>query len=97
MNLNIYDLIVKPITTEKSHIQSESLNKYHFEVHVSATKDDIKRSIKKVFNVTPKEVHIMNIKGKVKARKGRLAKLKDTKKAIVTLNSSDKIKINDEE
>lgn len=90
MKLNKYDVIIKPVITEKSSIGADN-NKYHFIVHVEATKDSVKKSIEDVFAVKVSAVNILNVKGKVKKKGGKNAKMNDSKKAIVTLETGHKI------
>lgn len=79
-----YDLIKKPIITEKSTILGEQ-NKYVFEVLPSANKQSLKRAVEEIFNVKVRAVNVLNQKGKVKKFKGVTGRRSDVKKAIVTL------------
>ena len=79
-----YQVILKPLVTEKSTQQSE-YNKIVFSVPIIATKPEIKASIEMIFSVKVKVVHTILIKGKVKRFKGVLGQRSNTKKAIVTL------------
>lgn len=79
-----YDLIKKPIITEKSTILSEQ-GKYVFEVNPFANKLSVKKAIEEIFEVKVEAVNILNQKGKVKKFKGVLGRRSDIKKAIVTL------------
>lgn len=79
-----YDLIKKPIITEKSTILGEQ-NKYVFEVLPSANKQSLKKAVEEIFNVKVKAVNVLNQKGKVKKFKGVTGRRSDVKKAIVTL------------
>lgn len=83
-NYKYYDLIRKPIITEKTAMLNE-LNKFTFEVLRSAEKPVIKKAVEEIFSVKVKKINIINIKGKVKRFKGRVGKQSDVKKAIVTL------------
>ena len=86
-----YQIIIRPIITEKSMRLKEEENKYTFEVHPKATKKDIKDAIEKLFNVKVEKVNTINVKGKRK-RVGRYwTKKKDWKKAIVKLKEGYKI------
>lgn len=86
-----YQIIIRPIITEKSMMLKERENKYTFEVHPKATKKDIKDAIEKLFNVKVEKVNTINIKGKRK-RIGRIVtKSKNWKKAIVKLREGDTI------
>lgn len=86
-----YQIIIRPIITEKSMMLKERENKYTFEVHPKATKKDIKDAIEKLFNVKVEKVNTINIKGKRK-RIGRIVtKSKNWKKAIVKIREGDTI------
>ena len=79
-----YQVILKPLVTEKSSQLSE-FNKMVFSVPLSATKLEIKSSIEKIFSVKVMAVNTILNKGKVKRFKGVLGRRSNTKKAIVTL------------
>ena len=85
-----YDLIRKPIVTEKTTILGEQ-NKFTFEVASSAEKPTIKAAIEKIFAVKVKKVNILNVKGKNKRFKGVKGRQSDMKKAIVTLEKDHTI------
>ena len=79
-----YQVILKPLVTEKSSLLSE-YNKMVFSVPINATKLEVKSSIEKIFSVKVKSVNTILLKGKFKRFKGVLGKRSNTKKAIVTL------------
>ena len=79
-----YQVILKPLVTEKSSQLSE-YNKMVFSVPINATKLEVKSSIEKIFSVKVKSVNTILLKGKIKRFKGVLGKRSNTKKAIVTL------------
>lgn len=79
-----YDLIKKPLITEKSTALGEQ-NKYVFEVIPAANKNSIKKAVEAIFEVKVKAVNMLNQKGKVKKFKGITGRRADVKKAIVTL------------
>ena len=85
-----YQVILKPLVTEKSTQLSE-FNKVVFSVPVNATKLEIKTSVEKIFSVKVKAVNTILLKGKVKRFKGVLGKRSNTKKAIVTLAPGETI------
>lgn len=85
-----YDLIKKPLITEKSTILSEQ-NKFSFNVSVTATKQKVKSAVEAIFDVKVKNVHIINVLGKKKRFKGRMGTRVDVKKAIVTLETGHTI------
>lgn len=85
-----YDLIRKPIITEKSTFLGEQ-GKYVFEVSKDATKPLIKKAVENIFEVKVTSVNILNQKGKVKKFKGTLGRRSDVKKAIVSLEKGSSI------
>ena len=87
-----YDLIRKPIITEKATMASES-GAVVFEVQMSATKPQIKEAVEKLFNVKVKAVNTTVTKGKVKKFRGRPGTRKDVKKAYVTLVEGNTIDV----
>ncbi len=66
-----YDLIRRPLITEKTNIQKESYNQITFEVDRNANRVEIKRAIQDIFNVKVASVKTMQVKGKTKQR-GRI-------------------------
>ena len=91
--MNEYDIVVRPIITEKSSLLKDAGNQYVFEVQRDANKIEIKKAVEKLFKVKVVSVHISNMEGK-KKKVGRFAgKRPDWKKAIVKLNPKDKITI----
>ena len=65
MNLVAHDIIIRPLITEKSSRLME-LNKYSFEVHLSANKIQVRKAIEEIFKVKVTAVHILNIHPKPK-------------------------------
>ena len=86
-----YEIIRRPLITEKTTIQKEAFNQVTFEVDRKANRVEIKRAIEKIFNVRVAVVRTMQITGKVKRRGRILGKRKDWKKAIVTLMPGERI------
>ena len=66
-----YDIIIRPVVTEKTSIQKEDFNQVSFEVDRRANRVEIRRAIEKIFNVKVADVKTMQVKGKVK-RRGRV-------------------------
>jgi len=83
-SLNAYDVIRRPIITEKATLASEN-NQVIFEVAVNSTKPEIKSAIEELFKVKVKSVNTILTKGKVKRFRGRPYRKNNTKKAVVTL------------
>ena len=88
--LGYYDVILKPVLTEKSmNITAEK--KYTFYVHPEANKIQIKEAVEKMFDGTKvKSVNTMNLDGKKKRRGMVVGKTAKTKKAIVALTEESK-------
>jgi len=89
-NIQYYDVILKPIITEKS-MNGLAERKYTFLVHPEANKSQVKEAIEKMFPGTKVEkVNTMNIQGKTKRRGMIVGKTAKTKKAIVKLTKDSK-------
>ena len=89
-DLKYYDVILKPVITEKSmNVMAEK--KYTFFVHTDATKTQIKEAVEKMFEGTKvASVNTMNLDGKKKRRGMVVGRTAKTKKAIVTLTADSK-------
>ena len=86
-NIQYYDVILKPVVTEKTM----SEKKYTFLVHPEANKSMIKEAVEKMFEGTEvKTVNTMNLDGKKKRRGYTVGRTAKTKKAIVTLTENSK-------
>ncbi len=89
-DLKYYDVILKPVVTEKSMNQMAD-KKYTFLVHPDANKAQIREAVEKMFEGTRvKTVNTMNIDGKRRRRGMVVGKTAKTKKAIVTLAEDSK-------
>lgn len=86
----IYDIIISPITTEKTSLQS-SENKFTFKVKDFATKIDIEKAVEGIFGVDIIKVNIVKTKGKTKRFRGKIGKKSNVKKAIVTMKKGQQI------
>ena len=87
-----YDVIRKPIITEKATMASAA-NAVVFEVAMSANKPLIKEAVESLFNVKVKAVNTTITKGKVKTFRGKKGTRKDVKKAYVTLEEGNTIDV----
>ena len=89
-NIQYYDVILKPVITEKS-MNDMSEKKYTFLVHPTATKVQVKEAVEKMFDgVEVDKVNTMNVEGKLKRRGQTAGKTAKVKKAIVKLTESSK-------
>lgn len=86
-----YQIIRRPLISEKGTALKDENNQLVFEVEKSANKSEIKKAVEKLFKVTVTEVRTQNRTGKPK-RLGRfVGKRKDWKKAIITLKEGDRV------
>ena len=89
-DLKYYDVILKPVVTEKS-MNAMSERKYTFLVHPDANKAQVKEAVEKMFEGTKVEkVNTMNLDGKTRRRGMTFGKTAQKKKAIVTLTEESK-------
>ena len=87
-----YDVIRKPVITEKATMASEN-GAVVFEVAMDANKPQIKEAVEALFGVKVKAVNTTITKGKVKRFRGRPGRRKDVKKAYVTLEEGNTIDV----
>ena len=85
-----YNIIKKPITTEKS-TNLQQFNQYSFIVSKNSNTFEIKKAIEVIFKVKVSKVNTSILRGKGKTFKGQYGFRKDTKRAIVTLNEGNTI------
>ena len=91
--MNPYDVLIRPLLTEKITAIREIKNCVAFAVHRRATRIEIRLAVEKIFNVKVSSVNVMNVIGK-KKRQGRyLGKRSDWRKALVTLKQGEKIEL----
>jgi large subunit ribosomal protein L23 len=91
-----YDILRRPIVTEKSSFQNTKLNQVAFEVDVKANKTMIKDAVEAIFDVKVERVNIINLpmKRKVSGASRRLVSRRQAyKKAIITLAPGDSIDV----
>jgi len=87
-----YDVIRKPIITEKTTMASEN-GAVVFEVAIDSNKPSIKEAVESLFDVKVKAVNTTITKGKSKRFRGMLGKRRDVKKAYVTLEEGNTIDV----
>jgi large subunit ribosomal protein L23 len=89
--MNVYDVIRRPIVTEKGVTKKEEENTLCFEVLADANKTEIKAAVQTVFKVKVVDVRTVNTTGKLR-RRGRFAGYRpDWKKAYVRLKAGEKM------
>ena len=86
-----FDVIVRPVITEKGLTLKEDDGTLCFEVSNSASKKQIQEAIERIFKVKVEHVRTMNVPGKMR-RRGRFSGYRpDWKKAYVTLREGEKM------
>ena len=94
--ITIYDVLIRPLITEKSSSQSGSLNQYSFVVADKATKTMVKDAVETLFDVDVVRVNIVNAPAK-RGRRARsrrlLVRRPGFKKAIITLAEGETLEI----
>ena len=84
-----YDIIIRPLVSEKS-VDTIKSKKYAFEVAVDATKPEIKKAVEEAFGVKVERVNTINYKGKVKRQGRHEGRQSAWKKAYVQLTKDSK-------
>jgi large subunit ribosomal protein L23 len=88
---SIYNVIKRPVISEKSTALAEIAGRYVFEVATEANKQEIRDAVQSLFNVKVREVRTMTVHGKVKRVGAHTTKRPNWKKALVTLAEGQKI------
>ena len=83
--MNVYDIIRRPLITEKGHMKREADNTLCFEVHKDANKIEIRQAVETVFKVKVSEVRTSVFAGKLRRRGKFTGYASDWKKAYVRL------------
>ncbi|MGD8367498.1 MAG: 50S ribosomal protein L23 [Desulfobacterales bacterium] len=86
-----YEIIKRPVITEKTSIQKETNRQVTFEVDRRANRVEIRRAVERLFNVRVAAVRTAQVKGKIKQRGRIVGKRRDWKKAVVTLMPGERI------
>jgi large subunit ribosomal protein L23 len=89
--LEPYQVILRPLITEKATHLSERHNAYTFEVNSLATKTEIKNAVETLINVKVADVRTQNRRGKTRRYKLKMGRLRNWKKAIVALSADHRI------
>ena len=88
---SVYDVIRRPIISEKSTALAEVGGRYAFEVATQANKQEIRDAVQRLFSVKVRKVHTMVMHGKVKRVRRFEVRRSNWKKALVTLAEGQKI------
>jgi len=88
---SLYEVIRRPLITEKSTGLKETQGTVCFEVHRDATKPEIKKAVESLFGVKVADVRVANVHGKVKRQGRYVGRRPDWKKAFVVLKKGEKM------
>ena len=87
----VFQILMGPHVSEKAAIVADANNQYVFKVAIDATKDEIKHSVEKLFNVTVDDVKTLRVKGKTKRNRFGWTTKPTRKKAYVRLAQGQEI------
>jgi large subunit ribosomal protein L23 len=90
---NLYDVIVRPVITEKATEQLDRNQVYTFAVAREANKFEIADAVEKLFNVKVEDVRTVQVRGKQRRVGRNIGRRPGWKKAFVTLREGDTIEI----
>lgn len=96
MSISVFDILRRPVVTEKSNYLASKLNQYVFEVNSDVTREQVKTAVETAFDVDVIRVNIISLPAKAhrSSRTRQLAIRKSGyKKAIVTLKQGDTIPV----
>jgi large subunit ribosomal protein L23 len=88
---NLYEVIRRPLITEKTTALKETQRSLCFEVHKDASKPEIKKAVESLFGVKVQDVRVANVHGKVKRQGRHVGRRPDWKKAYVVLKQGEKM------
>jgi large subunit ribosomal protein L23 len=95
-DIHVYDVLRRPIITEKTDYQSDVLRQYSFEVDKRANKQQVREAVEAIFDVDVERVRTMIVPAKMGQRlRVKMIRKKEWKKAIVTLAEGQKIDLFD--
>ncbi len=89
--MNHFQVIRRPVLTEKSNYQADELNSYTFQVDRRATKQMVRKAVEVIFDVQVLGVNMINMPGKTRRAGRHITHTPEWKKAIVTLAQGDSI------
>ena len=91
--MDMYQIVKKPLVTEKGPVMLSEGNWVTFKVHLDANKIEIREAVQKIFSVTVLQVNTQIVRGKRKRFGKAMGQSKAWKKAIVQLKEGDKIEM----
>ena len=91
--MHLYEVLIRPLTTEKTNILKDEMRQYAFEVDMRATKPQIKEAVESAFKVEVLAVNVMRMSRKRRHFGRRVIYKPLWKKAIVTLPLNQRIEL----
>ncbi len=88
---NLYEVIRRPLLTEKSTVLKDSQQTLVFEVHRDATKPEIRKAVEVLFDTKVADVRVARVHGKTKRQGRHAGRRPDWKKAFVVLKKGEKM------
>ena len=89
--MDFYQIIKRPLVTEKGTKQKEQSNQLAFEVDRRANRIQVRNAVESIFKVKVLNVRVMNVKGKERRVGRNVGRKADWKKAIVRLAPGENI------
>lgn len=91
--MDMYQVVIKPLVTEKGTMMLSDGNWVTFRVHPNANKIEVREAIQKIFSVSVLQVNTQIVRGKRRRFGKTMGQSKAWKKAMVRLKEGDKIEI----
>ena len=91
--MTIYEIIRRPLDTEKYDRARDDHNQYAFEIDKRATKLQVKEAVESLFKVSVTKVTTHHVKGKLKRVGQHVGHRPDWKRAVVSLKEGDAISL----
>ena len=88
-----YQIIEKPVITEKASDETGKRNAYTFRVPLDANKVEIRQAVQQLFDVKVRRVNTLHVSGKWRVRGRSIGKTRNWKKAVVVLAEGDTIDV----
>lgn len=95
--MNPFQVLSKPVLSEKSTLVRDNLNQYTFKVDLRATKNDVRSAVEAVYGVKVVKVQTLITRGKVVRRGNNVSMTSKTKKAVITLVEGAKLPLFEEQ
>jgi large subunit ribosomal protein L23 len=89
--MNPFQILSKPIMSEKSTLVRENLKQYTFKVDLRATKNDVRKAVESFYGVKISKIQTLITRGKVVRKGQHVSMTSKTKKAVITLVEGAKL------